>query len=676
MKVLGLKEKVSKFVVVTMASALVISSMFTDLGFATHANEQDPSTTEMLTTSGGDNLGVADPVPLYEYASATDNFAKPDLKNPFLFSVYTNVMTRTDHIEGNVAIGVLPSYLSIYGGNVAIGEGGVSYIGDLSTGSFGCTANGISYVVLPEYNADGTANKLVVADGQGYFLHKINSDNVETGSFCTGNLLKGFSYQNDTAAVIASTISEKAGWSGELYGLPDMDTDTAYVLNVSAEELNNAFTSGENYESKIVAAAMSGKTVIVNVTSEGEVSAPHMNVSMVNHIGEYEEWAGRILWNFGKASKVSTGRLFGFVLAPNGVVYNGNNIIGGVIANSFEQNGEVHQVYWIGVIPTPEPTETPAPTETPVPTETPAPTATPVPTETPAPTETPVPTETPAPTETPVPTKTPAPTATPEPTETPVPNATPVPTETPEPTETPAPTATPVPTETPAPTATPVPTKTPAPTETPAPGKTPAPTATPVPTETPAPTATPVPTETPAPTATPVPTETPAPTATPVPTETPAPTATPVPTETPAPTATPVPTETPAPEETPEPTPTPVVVPEPTPMPTPDNTPVPTPTPTVTEPPQTTNPPATTETPATPENPETVENTETSDEPVVLGARRYTVRIDDDEIPLSDAMVLGARRRPQTGDESDAWTMMFLAAVSALAAWILKGWKR
>ncbi|MBO5282873.1 MAG: hypothetical protein J6B43_07105, partial [Lachnospiraceae bacterium] len=92
MKVLGLKEKVSKFVVVTMASALVISSMFTDLGFATHANESnDPSTTEMLTTSGGDNLGVVNPVPLYDYAPATDNFAKPDLKNPFLFSVYTNV---------------------------------------------------------------------------------------------------------------------------------------------------------------------------------------------------------------------------------------------------------------------------------------------------------------------------------------------------------------------------------------------------------------------------------------------------------------------------------------------------------------------------------------------------------------------------------------------------------
>jgi len=63
--------------------------------------------------------------------------------------------------------------------------------------------------------------------------------------------------------------------------------------------------------------------------------------------------------------------------------------------------------------------------------------------------------------------------------------------------------------------------------------------------------------------------------------------------------------------------------------------------------------------------------------PTVNGLRRRrTVRIDDDEIPLSDAMVLGARRRPQTGDESDAWMMMFLASLSALAAWILKGVKK
>jgi len=98
----------------------------------------------------------------------------------------------------------------------------------------------------------------------------------------------------------------------------------------------------------------------------------------------------------------------------------------------------------------------------------------------------------------------------------------------------------------------------------------------------------------------------------------------------------------------------------------------------VTQPPQVTEPPVTPDIPTTPE-------LETPDVPVpvtpqppeVNGVRRRrTVRIDDDETPLSDAMVLGARRRPQTGDESDAWMMMFLASLSALAAWILKGVKK
>lgn len=106
MKVMHFKEKVSKFIVVTMASALVVSSMFTDYGFATHANETtgEPG---LESVTGGDV--VAEPVPLYDYAQPTDNFGKPDLSNPFLFSVYTNQMPKSDHIEGNVPSEYFPA---------------------------------------------------------------------------------------------------------------------------------------------------------------------------------------------------------------------------------------------------------------------------------------------------------------------------------------------------------------------------------------------------------------------------------------------------------------------------------------------------------------------------------------------------------------------------------------
>ena len=607
MRVMHFKEKVSKIIVVTMASALVVSSMFTDYGFATHANETtDEPGLESVT--GGDNM-VAEPVPLYDYVQPTDNFAKPDLSNPFLFGVYANKMTENGHVEGSIAVGTLVGRMDIWGGNDAIGGGGVSYIGDLSSGQFVCNVKD-SYIVMPEVNpADGTSNKMVIAPGQGYRLCKINADNIEIGSFITDNKVCGFSYQSDIGNAISNTLSAKARWSDELYNLPDMDTDTAYVLNISAQELESNMAQ---YDSLIATMAGTyGKTVIINVIDSGDVEIKNMNADGAS---QHASWGGRVLWNLGRASSVKTGTIWGYILAPNATVINGGNIVGGVIANNFTWFAEVHQINWIGVIPPPPVEPTPSPT--------PEPTATPVPTL--------EPTETPAPT--------PGPTETPEP----------------EPTETPAPT--PGPTETPGP----------EPTETPAP--TPGPTETPGPEETPAPT--PGPTETPGP----EPTETPAPT--PGPTETPGP----EPTETPAPT--PSPTETPGPESTPEPTPGPL---EPTPTPEVPSEPTPTPPPAVTEPPQVTQPPQVTEPPVTPDIPTTPE-LETPDVPVsdtpqqppeVNGVRRRrTVRIDDDETPLSDAMVLGARRRPQTGDESDAWMMMFLASLSALAAWILKGVKK
>ena len=711
MKIMRMREKVSKFVVVTMASALVISSMFTDRGISTHANETaDPNVPELESVSGGDYVVAiaAEPLPLYNYAAPTDNFAKPDLANPFLYSIYANTMSRSDHVEGNVAIGSLPGWLNIWGSSNATGDSGVSYIGDLSTGAFLCNARGTSYVVIPETNADGTSNKLEVAEGQGYRLHKINAENVEVGSFITDNLLKGFAYQNDIKSTIANTISSKASWARELYSLPDMDTGSAYVLNITAETLWANFTQGENYESKIVTAAdAGGKTVIINILDSGEVTIPQMNANGASDGSEYAAWAGRVLWNFGNASKVNTSRVWGYILAPGATVANGNNIIGGVIANDFQQSGEVHQVNWSGVIPTPptptdppitpdptdpptqteppqstetptEPTATPEPDTTPNPEETPGPNTTPNPEETPGPDTTPEPEETPGPNTTPNPEETPGPDTTPNPEETPGPNTTPNPEETPgpdttpNPEETPGPDTTPNPEETPGPNTTPDPEETPGPDTTPNPEETPGPDTTPNPEETPGPDTTPNPEETPGPDTTPNPEETPGPDTTPDPEETPGPDTTPNPEETPGPDTTPDPEETPGPEtpSDPEETPGPT---EPTPPPA-----DPTPPPSVTMPPQVTDPPVIPDDPTVPEidtpTPTVLLPTET---PVVNGMRRTrTVRIEDDEIPLSDAMVLGARRRPQTGDESDAWTMMFLASLSALAAWILKGFKK
>ena len=189
-------------------------------------------------------------------------------------------------------------------------------------------------------------------------------------------------------------------------------------------------------------------------------------------------------------------------------------------------------------------------------------------------------------------------------------------------------------------------------------------------------------------TPTPVVTEEPTPTPTvPVVTEEPTPTPT-VPVVTEEPTPTPVVTEepTPTPVVTEEPTPTPVVTEEPTPTPVVTEEPTPTPTvPVVTEEPAPTATP--TATPDTPDEPDTPDDTPDDpgtpndpgtpaggipDTPQVLGARRRRmVTIEDETVPLADRAVLGASRRPQTSDDSDAWNLGFAFSLTSLGAWLV-----
>ena len=129
----------------------------------------------------------------------------------------------------------------------------------------------------------------------------------------------------------------------------------------------------------------------------------------------------------------------------------------------------------------------------------------------------------------------------------------------------------------------------------------------------------------------------------------------------------------------PEPTPTPtvpVVTEEPTPTPTvPVVTEEPTPTATPTATPDTPDEPDTPD--DTPDDPSTPADPGTPaggipDTPQVLGARRRRmVTIEDETVPLADRAVLGASRRPQTSDDSDAWNLGFAFSLTSLGAWLV-----
>ena len=117
----------------------------------------------------------------------------------------------------------------------------------------------------------------------------------------------------------------------------------------------------------------------------------------------------------------------------------------------------------------------------------------------------------------------------------------------------------------------------------------------------------------------------------------------------------------------PEPTPTPTV-----PVVTEEPTPTATPTATPDTPDEPDTPDDTPDDPGTPNDPGTPADPGTPDTPQVLGARRRRmVTIEDEAVPLADRAVLGASRRPQTSDDSDAWNLGFAFSLTSLGAWLV-----
>lgn len=122
------------------------------------------------------------------------------------------------------------------------------------------------------------------------------------------------------------------------------------------------------------------------------------------------------------------------------------------------------------------------------------------------------------------------------------------------------------------------------------------------------------------------------------------------------------------PPVTTSPEPTPSAAPEPTPTGTPDTTPT-TPTTTPTAPPDT---PDDSDDSDTPDTPGTPSEPATPVTPQVLGVRRQrVVSITDDPTPLADRAVLGASRRPRTGDDSNTWNLGFALSLTGLGAWLI-----
>ena len=300
-------------------------------------------------------------------AQAADVLGTASLSNPYSFAVYANEYTKPNHVEGNVAVGTLKAHVDTWRY--------CSYVGDFADNNASMTMNvDDAALVYPAYNSDGSRNELTEQIGQGYkfSIYEKDSDTLRR-YFITDNKLVAYDVQDNIKETIAAKIVEMQGVSAGYYGRADVDNDTELVLNLTAGDVGS-------HLKQIFLAADAGKKVLVNILDCGNVTLAHQddNYTSVRH--EHADWAANIIWNFGNASYVETGRVFGYILAPNATVHNGNNVIGGIICNVLEQVGEVH-------MPDPwTPRTTPTPTVTPTPVVTEEPTPTPVVTEEPTPT--------------------------------------------------------------------------------------------------------------------------------------------------------------------------------------------------------------------------------------------------------------------------------------------------
>lgn len=100
------------------------------------------------------------------------------------------------------------------------------------------------------------------------------------------------------------------------------------VFNISADFFNSV---GE-----IQVLGDAASQILINVEGDpGTIAA--------NFLGDYASLQSNLLWNFFDASAIDFDRQFrGSILAPDASISNSNNLEGSVVANTFDQYGEVH----------------------------------------------------------------------------------------------------------------------------------------------------------------------------------------------------------------------------------------------------------------------------------------------------------------------------------------------
>jgi choice-of-anchor A domain-containing protein len=230
-----------------------------------------------------------------------------------------------------------------------VNTGGVT-IGNGITGSLNLNNNGGgSPVSLVGGTISGNAN----FNGGSVTLANTPTGNVNYNGGATHTVQPGLA-----PTVPVSTFSSPiTTLSTQLYGLTANSTittsgNTATFNAVAGTNGVAVFSiaNGSSFFSSIgqIQFNLNGATsVIVDVLGGGSIT------DQANFLGGSATGiAAETLWNFGAASNLAINAEFGgSILAENAAVTNSNSIDGTLVANSFTQNGEMHQYNYGGYLP-------------------------------------------------------------------------------------------------------------------------------------------------------------------------------------------------------------------------------------------------------------------------------------------------------------------------------------
>ncbi|HVJ53147.1 MAG TPA: collagen-binding domain-containing protein [Aliidongia sp.] len=258
-------------------------------------------------------------------ASATSISAATILQD-FNAVIYKNGSTSSD-IEGAAVFGGNFTGATIYNNptsSLPTGYGALTVFGSTSGNSINLNDGGSAYVA-------GTKGAQVNFNGGGSYLGA-PANTIADFQTALNSLSSSLSFLAATGALPTPANNEVIKAMPNAAGIA--------VFNVSAADLAAISSYNINLNG--------AKTVVFNV------SGPSVTFAANDESGT--TGANNIIWNFYQATSVNlVDQIAGTVLATNASVTNGNQIDGGLFANSWSGQGELHDYGFTGILPIPEP---------------------------------------------------------------------------------------------------------------------------------------------------------------------------------------------------------------------------------------------------------------------------------------------------------------------------------